>query len=119
MRTWFNALPPRHHADAASLKQLTHEQPPHAKKRVPMPGGSEAPYALANETGCPGGISCLPDGGRLTLEGVRGQGAGSDPDISLSVHHRDFKVADAHVSATFLHGMSVDVARQSTDHTVG
>ena len=74
MRTWFNALPPRHHAEAASLKQLPREQPPHAKKRVPMPGGSEAPYALANETGCPEGISRLPDGPRFSLEGCGGQG---------------------------------------------
>ncbi len=74
MRTWFNALPPRHHADAASLKQLPREQPPHAKKRVPMPGGSEAPYALANETGCPEGISRLPDAGACTLEGAWEQG---------------------------------------------
>jgi hypothetical protein len=38
MRTWFNALPPEHHALEASFERLElFAGPAHAKERVPVP----------------------------------------------------------------------------------
>ena len=49
---------------------VSREQPIHDKKRVPVPDYAGAPYALANETGCPEGICRPPDGGGLSSRGV-------------------------------------------------
>ena len=49
MRTWFNALPQRHHAEAASFSWVSFRTVPfNDKKRVPVPELPGTPYALAN-----------------------------------------------------------------------
>jgi hypothetical protein len=45
MRTWFNKLPHRPHAEATSNDR----EPVHAKERVPAPVIAVAPYALAKK----------------------------------------------------------------------
>jgi len=47
MRTWFNALPSRHHAGAASLGWLASKTAHHAKSAFRCRKAG-SPYALAN-----------------------------------------------------------------------
>ena len=65
MRTWFNALPRPHRAEAASFGTDLIANSPSRKKRVPVPVTSGTPHALANETGCPEGITARRTPGAL------------------------------------------------------
>ena len=57
MRTWFHALPPAHHAPAASLRRILPDSLAMTKSAS---GAGLQPvnrYALAKRTGCPEGIT--------------------------------------------------------------
>jgi hypothetical protein len=71
MRTWSNALPPAHHAEAASLEQLISRDSPPCERARRGAGSSGSPYALAKKTGCPEGITA-----RRTARAVARRGAG-------------------------------------------
>ena len=73
MRTWFNALPPAHHAPTASIERRKPEQPFHDKKRAAVPVQPVNRYALAKKDGLPRGDHRPPDGCAISLEGIRGQ----------------------------------------------
>ena len=80
MRTWSNALPPEHHALAASCERqfVCGAQ---TKRRVRVPVHSPELHALAIKAGCRERLMRPPDGARLSLEGNRGQA----PDAALAL----------------------------------
>jgi len=63
MRTWLHALPPEHHALAASSGWVPWDSPLH--KTRDGAGSAGSPYALANLTGCPEGVAARRTGRAL------------------------------------------------------